>query len=70
MKYAIKADNTTYVCKGSYVYQGEPFKVIGDLENARLFKSKQSAEKELDRIMGRFSNIDNSCYVVEVDWVT
>lgn len=67
MKYAIKTDSTTYVCKGSYVYQGEPFKVIGDLENARLFKSKESAERELDRMLGRFSNIDNSCYVVEVD---
>ena len=67
MKYAIKADGTAYVCKGSYVYQGEVFKVIGDFENARLFKSKESAERELERMLGRFSNIDNSCYVIEVN---
>lgn len=67
MKYAIKADRTAYVCKGSYIHQGEVFKVIGDFENARLFKSKESAERELDRMLGRFSNIDNSCYVVEVN---
>lgn len=66
MKYAIKADGGTYVCKGSYVYQGEWFKVIGDLENARLFKSKKSAEKELDRLIDRFSNIDSTCRVIEL----
>lgn len=67
LRYAIKAYRTSYVCKGSYVYQGEVFKVIGGLENARLFKSQESAERELDRMLGRFSNIDNSCYVVEID---
>ena len=67
MKYAIKVERTSYVCKGSFVYQGSPYKVIGRLEDARLFKSRKAAQNELDRMQGKFENIDMNCEVVEVD---
>ena len=67
MGYVIKVDGADFVCKGSYIVQGEKFKVIGDLKDARVFKSKESAEKELNKMYNRFANIDGGCSVVEVD---
>lgn len=32
-----------YICKGSYVVQGEKYKVIGSIEEARKFKTEDAA---------------------------
>lgn len=67
MGYVIRVEATTYVCKGSYVYEGEKYKVIDSLDHAKEFKTKESAEKELDRLRSRFINIDDECVVMEVE---
>lgn len=65
--YVINADANCFVCKGSYVYQGEPYKVIGDLKDARKFKNKTSAENELERLLRKYQNIDHNCRVVCIE---
>ena len=66
MKYVIKNGCASYVCKGSYVFQGERYKTVGRLQDARLFSSRESAEKELSRLQGKYQNIDSESYVLEI----
>lgn len=63
--YYIKDEYGDYVCAGFFVCQGEPYKVLGTKGYARKFKSRQSAEKELERMKSRYGNIDDTCYVIE-----
>ena len=37
--YYIQVDSTGYVCKGSFIVHCEPYKVIGELKDARKFKT-------------------------------
>ena len=67
MRYVIKVETTTYVCNGSYVYEREKYKVIDSLEHAKVFKTKESAEKELEKLRSRFANINSQCVVMELE---
>lgn len=62
--YYIKVDTTGYVCKGSFIVKGEPYKVIGELKDARKFKTFEAAYNALDRMIDRYTNIDYTCQVV------
>ena len=62
--YYIKVDTTGYVCKGSFIVQGEPYKVIGELKDARKFKTFEAAYNALDRMIARYTNIDYTCQIV------
>lgn len=62
--YYIQVDSTGYVCKGSFVVQGEPYKVIGELKDARKFKTFEAAYNALNRMKDRYINIDYTCQVV------
>lgn len=61
--YFIQVDTTGYVCKGSFIVQGEPYKVIGELKNAIKFKTFEAANNALDRMIDKYANIDYTCYV-------
>ena len=48
--YVISAGKSEYICKGSYFVNKEKYKVVGFLDEARVFKTKQAAENELERL--------------------
>lgn len=62
--YYIQVDSSGYVCKGSFIVHGEPYKVVGSIEDARKFKTWEAAYRALKSMKGRYSNIDDTCYVV------
>ncbi len=62
--YYIKVDSTGYVCKGSFIVQGEPYKVVGDLKDALKFKTFASAYNALDRMLNKYANIDYDCHII------
>lgn len=62
--YYIQVDASGYVCKGSFIVHGEPYKVVGNLEDARKFKTWDAAYRALKSMQGRYTNIDNTCWVV------
>nr|DAR49648.1 MAG TPA: hypothetical protein [Caudoviricetes sp.] len=62
--YYIQVDTTGYVCKGSFIVHGEPYKVIGELKDARKFKTFEAAYNALDRMIDRYANIDYTCHVI------
>lgn len=62
--YYIQVDSSGYVSKGSFIVHGEPYKVVSNLEDARKFKTWEAAYRALQSMQGRYSNIDNTCCVV------
>ena len=62
--YYIQVDSTGYVCKGSFIVHGEPYKVIGELKDARKFKTREAANNALDRMINRYANIDYTCRII------
>ena len=68
MIYAIKCGRD-YICKGSYVVQGVRYKVIGDIKEARKFRTENAAQKEVDRLNNsdQYENIFNDCVVVKIE---
>ena len=62
--YYIQVDTTGYVCKGSFVVHDEPYKVIGELKNARKFKTFEAAYNALDQMIDKYANIDWNCHVI------
>lgn len=62
--YYIQVDTTGYVGKGSFVVHGEPYKVIGELKDARKFKTFEAAYNALDRMIDKYANIDYTCHVI------
>lgn len=57
-----------YVCKGGYVFRGEKYKVMGDQENAKKYKTKQAAENDKTRMIeSQYVNIDYKTIAVEVE---
>ena len=62
--YYIQVDTTGFVCKGSFVVQGELYKVIGELKDARKFKTFRAAYNALERMIDRYANIDFKCRIV------
>ena len=68
MIYAIKCGRD-YICKGSYVVQGGRYKVIGDIKEARKFRTENAAQKEVDRLNNsdQYENIFNDCVVVKIE---
>lgn len=62
--YYIQVDSSGFVCKGSFTLQGAPYKIVGNIEDARKFKTEEAAYRALKSMQGRYSNIDNTCYVV------
>lgn len=62
--YYIQVDSTGYVCKGSFIVQGEPYKVVGEFKDARKFKTFEVAYNTLDRMIDRYANIDYTCHVI------
>lgn len=65
--YVIRDSFGDYVCPGSFIVQGEPYKVIGNLQNARRFKSKEAAEKELQRLKLKYCNMDDTYYILNME---
>ena len=63
--YYIKDEYGDYICPGSFVCKGTPYKVIGSKGYARKFKSRQYAEKEFERMKLRYENIDDTCHIFE-----
>ena len=57
-----------YICKGSYVVQGEKYKVIGSIEEARKFKTEDAAQREAERLNNsyKYENISDDCVVVKI----
>lgn len=51
-----------YICKGSYVVQGEKYKVIGSIEEARKFKTEDAAQREAERLNNsyKYENISDT----------
>lgn len=66
--YYIKDEYGSYICPGSFVCQGTPYKVLGSKGYARKFKSRKSAEKELEKMKSRYENIDDTCYIFEGEY--
>ncbi len=64
--YYIKC-GTDYICKGSYIVNGEKYKVVGTLEEARAFKTCLGAQIALDALedANAYNNIID-CEIVEV----
>ena len=64
--YYIKC-GTDYICKGSYIVNGERYKVVGTIEEARAFKTALGAQIALDTLEDAkaYNNIIN-CEIVEV----
>ena len=62
--YYIQVDTTGYVCKGSFIVHGEPYKVIGELKDARKFKTFEAAYNALERMIDSYTNIDYTCHVI------
>lgn len=58
-KYAITDRGGDYICKGSYVVNGERYKVLNSSKNnskVRVFRSREAAEREIERMQGRYVN--------------
>jgi hypothetical protein len=66
--YYIKDEYGDYICAGSFVCQKTPYKVIGSKGYARKFKSRKSAEKELEKMKLRYENIDDTCHIFEEEY--
>lgn len=64
--YYIKC-GTDYICKGSYIVNGEKYKIVGTIEEARTFKTALGAQIALDVLedAGVYNNIID-CEIVEV----
>lgn len=62
--YYIQVGSTGYVCKGSFIIHGEPYKTVGNIEDAREFKTFEAAYNALERMAERYANIDYTCQVV------
>ncbi len=62
--YYIQVDTTGFVCKGFFIIQGEPYKIVGELKDARKFKTWDAAYRALKSMQGRYTNIDDTCCVV------
>ena len=64
--YYIKC-GTDYICKGSYIVNGEKYKIVGTIEEARTFKTAFGAQIALDVLedAGVYNNIID-CEIVEV----
>ena len=58
-----------YICKWSYVVQGEKYKVIGSIEEARKFKTEDAAQREAERLNNsyKYENISDDCVVVKIE---
>lgn len=58
-EYAIYIYQGGYICKGGYTVQGESFKVLSTRieKDTRIFKTKESAEKALEKLNGKYANI-------------
>lgn len=66
--YYIKDEYGDYICASSFVCQGTSYKVIGSKGYARKFKSRKSAEKELEKMKLRYENIDDTCHIFEEEY--
>lgn len=58
-EYAITDRSGDYICKGSYVVNGERYKVLNSSKQnskVRVFKSREAAEREIERMQGRYVN--------------
>ena len=64
--YYIKC-GTDYICKGSYIVNGEKYKIVGTIEEARAFKTYLGAQIALDVLedANTYVNIID-CEIVEV----
>lgn len=61
-EYAITDRSGDYICKGSYVVNGERYKVLNSSKQnskVRVFKSREAAEREIERMQGRYVNASN-----------
>lgn len=69
MIYAIRCGDRDYICKGSYIVNGSRFKVVGDKEEARKFKTENAAQKEASRLNNcrKYENILNDCVAVRIE---
>jgi hypothetical protein len=66
--YYIKC-GTDYICKGSYIVNGEKHKIVGTLEEARAFKTCLGAQIALDVLedANAYNNINIiDCEIVKV----
>lgn len=64
--YYIKC-GTDYICKGSYIVNGEKYKVVGTIEEARAFKTYLGAQTALDILENANTYINTiDCEIVEV----
>ena len=56
-----------YICKGSYIVNGEKYKVVGTIEEARMFNTALGAQIALDVLedSNAYNNIID-CEIVEV----
>lgn len=62
--YYIQVDSTGYVCKGSFIVHCEPYKTVGNINDARKFKTFEAAYNVLERMVDRYANIDHTCRIV------
>ena len=64
--YYIKC-GTNYICKDSYIVNGEKYKVVGTIEEARAFKTYLGAQIALDVLEDANTYINTiDCELVEV----
>lgn len=64
--YYIKC-GTNYICKDSYIVNGEKYKVVGTIEEARAFKTYLGAQIALDVLEDANTYINTiDCEIVEV----
>ena len=64
--YYIKC-GTNYICKDSYIVNGEKYKVVGTIEEARAFKTFLGAQIALDVLEDANTYINTiDCEIVEV----
>lgn len=63
--YYIKC-GTDYICKGSYIVNGEKYKIVGTIEEVRAFKTYLGAQIALDALedANTYVNIID-CEIVE-----
>lgn len=62
--YRLYVPNGGYVCKGSYVFRGDKYKILGEAENAKTYKTEASAQKDLEKLMGTHINIDHKTQII------
>lgn len=64
--YRLYVPNGGYVCKGSYVVQGEKYKVLGTVEDAKTYKSEDAAQNDRNRMIDAgYANIDYKVCIEE-----